>query len=289
MNKGIPIHEFTVEDTKKVPVRYVQLNTLNDYDFSLPHRHNYFEVFFFTKGGGHHLIDFVKYPVKDNSLHIVYPGQVHVLSRAKASHGAVVHFAKDLYAAAAGALPIVRLLSSNAFIHIENTTVEQEELNTVLAQLKQEYQKPTPDAEVLKAYLHILLAKSVALLNGKNPQWLEQTAGLFSDFKEVLEEHFMQQKQAAFYAAKLKVSERKLNEACKKATAQTIGDYINNRILLEAKRLLCNSPLTAKEIAFHLGYNDPSYFNRFFKKNTGTTALDFRREAEKDALQLPAS
>jgi AraC-like DNA-binding protein len=60
-----------------------------------------------------------------------------------------------------------------------------------------------------------------------------------------------------------------------------VGDYLNNRVILEAKRLLCNSPLTAKEIAFYLGFNDPSYFNRFFKIKTGHTALEFRQIAEK--------
>jgi AraC-like DNA-binding protein len=282
MKKAIPIHEFHEEDTKNVPVRYVQLNTLNEYDFSQPHRHNYYEVFFFTKGGGSHFIDFVNYPVANNSVHIVYPGQVHVLNREKESFGAVVHFSPDVYGATASnntQLPLVQFLNSNTFLHIENTPTEQAELNGILEQLKTEYNATKPEGEIVKSYLHILLIKCIRLLDAKHENWQEHASGLYNDFRVLAESHFIEQKQPAYYADKLKISERKLNEICKKATGFTVGDYINNRVILEAKRLLCNSHLTAKEVAFYLGFNDPSYFNRFFKIKTGLTALEFRQSA----------
>lgn len=283
MKKAIPIHEFNEEDTKNVPVRYVQLNTLNDYDFSQPHRHNYYEVFFFTKGGGWHFIDFVKHPVADNSVHIVYPGQVHVLSREKDSYGAVVHFSRDVYGAAAGdssQLPLIQFLNSNTFLHAENTAEEQAKLNSVLEHLKAEYLSAKPEAEILKSYLHILLIKCIRLFDKKHPGWQDNVTGIYNDFRELAEANFLTQKQPGYYAERLKVSERKLNELCKKATGLTVGDYVNNRVILEAKRLLCNSPLTAKEVAFYLGFNDPSYFNRFFKLKTGMTALEFREKSK---------
>ncbi len=284
MKKAIPIHDFHEEDTKQVPVRYIQLNPLKEYDIAPPHRHNYYEVFFFTKGGGYHYIDFVQHPVADNSVHIVYPGQVHVLSRELNTNGAVVHFSREIYddiTTQNGQLPLVQFLNSNTFLHIENTAEEQAKLNTVLSQLKGEYSGSTPEAEILKSYLHILLIKCIRLFDKKHPNWQENATGLYNDFRAMAEAHFHEQKQPGYYAELLKISERKLNEICKKATGVTVGDYLNNRVILEAKRLLCNSPLTAKEIAFYLGFNDPSYFNRFFKIKTGHTALEFRQIAEK--------
>lgn len=280
MKKEIPIHDFTEEDTRNVPVRYVQLNTRNDYDYSTPHRHNYFEIFFFTKGGGYHLIDFVKHPVADNSVHIVFPGQVHLLNREPASYGAVVHFARNIYAAQpfiTGSQTVIQLLNSFTIFPLENSPREQTELNHVLEQLKDEYLADTVDAEILKAYLHILLIKCIHLLNVKQPNWQDQATGVFNSFQTLVEEGFCNYKLPSYYAGKLAVTERKLNDECKKATGLTVGDYINNRVVLEAKRLLCNSTLTGKEIAFYLGYTDPSYFNRFFKKNAGVTALEFRK------------
>ncbi len=68
-----------------------------------------------------------------------------------------------------------------------------------------------------------------------------------------------------------------INTLCRSVVGVTPGEYIKNRILLEAKRLLYNSSLNVKEISYHLGFEDPSYFNRFFKKNLGMTAGEFRQ------------
>jgi AraC family transcriptional regulator, transcriptional activator of pobA len=282
MKKVIPIHSFSEEDAKGVPVRHVPLNVRNDYDIATPHRHNYYEVFFFTKGGGTHTIDFVKYPVADNSVHVVFPQQIHVLNRHPSSYGSVVHFSRDLFNEfSADQKPIEALLNNNSFLNIANTPAEQSGLNIVLEQLKSEYEVEHPNAEILKSYLYILLLKCAVLFDAKNPEWKNTVSGTFSMFKQLVEEEYLQQKQPVYYAEKLKISERKLNELCKLATGKTVGEYLNDRVVLEAKRLLYNSPLNVKEIAFYLGFNDPSYFNRFFKRNTGATALAFREESGK--------
>lgn len=280
MKKIIPIHDFYEEDAKGMPVRYVPLNVRNDYDIALPHRHNYYEVFFFTKGGGTHTIDFVKYPVADNSVHIVYPQQIHVLERHPASYGAVVHFSRDLFSALSANQKVIEaLLNNNGFLHIANTIEEQAGLNLVLEQLKYEYTLAQPNPEILKSYLYILLLKSSALLDAKTIGWKGAISANIIAFKQLVEDDFLLQKQPGYYADKLKISERKLNELCKTALGKTVGDYLNDRVVLEAKRLLYNSPLNVKEIAFYLGFNDPSYFNRFFKRNTGHTALAFRENS----------
>lgn len=279
MKKTIPIHNFSDEDTKGLPVRYVPLNVRNDYDISTPHRHNYYEVFFFTKGGGHHFIDFVKHPVDDNSVHIVYPQQIHVLNREPSSHGAVVHFSRNLFGVNIESA-IDALLNNNGFLHIANTPQQQAGLNNVLEQLKAEYNSEDASGEILKSYLHILLLKCIKLFDKQHPGWQENASGTHNIFRALVEEGYREQKQPSYYAEQLKITERKLNEICKKATGFTVGDYINNRVVLEAKRLLCNSPLTVKEIAFYLGFNDPSYFNRFFKRNTKVTAIEFRKNSQ---------
>ena len=71
----IPTHESNQTSKKEIIVN--QLKQLNDYDFNAAHRHNYFEFFYFIKGGGTHKIDFIDFPIKEGSVHIVGPGQVH--------------------------------------------------------------------------------------------------------------------------------------------------------------------------------------------------------------------
>ncbi|MDQ3073080.1 MAG: AraC family ligand binding domain-containing protein, partial [Bacteroidota bacterium] len=81
MKNGLPFHNFSADDESSVPFKIVPIEKNAPYDTSVPHRHNYYEVFFFTQGGGTHFIDFRHYPIVPNSIHIVSPGQVHKVQR----------------------------------------------------------------------------------------------------------------------------------------------------------------------------------------------------------------
>ena len=68
----------------------------------------------------------------------------------------------------------------------------------------------------------------------------------------------------------------RLNAACKRAVGVTAGRVIRQRLLLEAKRSLIYTSMTANEIAYDLGFADPAYFSRFFRQHTGRTPSAFR-------------
>jgi AraC-like DNA-binding protein len=93
----------------------------------------------------------------------------------------------------------------------------------------------------------------------------------------MVEKHYRAERHPAFYASALCITEKKLNLVCKSNAGINAGEYIRDRVLLEAKRLLHNADYTVKEIGYFLGFEDPSYFNRFFKANAGTTAVAFRK------------
>ena len=80
-----------------------------------------------------------------------------------------------------------------------------------------------------------------------------------------------------FYANQLHISSRHLNSIISLQTGKSISEMIQNRILIESKRLLLHSEKTVSEIAFELGFSDKAYFHRFFKKTTGETPLHFRQ------------
>ena len=275
MDKIIPIHDFYEEDVRGVPIRYIPLDVRNGYDFAVAHRHNYYEIFFFTKGGGTHLIDFENHEVHDNSIHIVYPGQVHLLRRDPGSFGAVIHFSEEI----AGFLHGISDLMPDAVSVVKNSPEEQQELNAVLEQLGREYRRAELNSAILRAYLHIIILRCIELSEKNNDVGKSKAPTVFIAFKKLVETEFVHHKNPGYYIDRLNVSERKLNDACKAAAGVTAGEYIKKRILLEAKRLLYNSGLSIKEISFHLGYEDPSYFNRFFKKNQGLTAGEFRLQS----------
>ena len=98
----------------------------------------------------------------------------------------------------------------------------------------------------------------------------------FQRFIQLVDSTYMQQNKLDFYASELNITQRKLNEIVKKVTGQTATNFIIDRIMLEAKRELCFSEKSVKEIAFELGYESQYYFSRIFKKRMGKSPDEFR-------------
>jgi AraC family transcriptional activator of pobA len=94
----------------------------------------------------------------------------------------------------------------------------------------------------------------------------------------LLDQHFHQQRQLGFYAEKLAMTPDRLNDIVKRSTGVTAGHLIRQRVLTEAKRQLVFTNVAIHEIAYDLGFSDPSHFARFFRKQTGTTPQAFREQ-----------
>ncbi len=99
---------------------------------------------------------------------------------------------------------------------------------------------------------------------------------LFIRFRQTLENHYRQMHTVKEYANHLNVSVKTLTNSVGASSCSTPLKIINDRIILEAKRQLCYTDLNIKEIAFRLGFDDPSYFVKLFKRQTGILPAEFR-------------
>lgn len=99
---------------------------------------------------------------------------------------------------------------------------------------------------------------------------------LANQFKQLVKKNYKDTKQVQQYAEQINITPLHLNEVVKEITGFPASYWIQQEILLEARRLLYYTVLDVKQIAYELGYEDHAYFSRFFKKNTGMTALGFR-------------
>lgn len=137
----------------------------------------------------------------------------------------------------------------------------------------------SPDYPLVQPYLIACIAELRMLLHESNPDFfLSKAYRLTMLYRELLQEHYTQQQQAAFYAQQLGITANHLNKSVKAATGKTASDLLNETRLFNAYNLLINTSLTISEIAFRLGFDDPSYFIRFFRKQTGTTPGRIRKE-----------
>ncbi|MBK8702259.1 MAG: helix-turn-helix domain-containing protein [Saprospiraceae bacterium] len=244
------------------------------------HRHDFYFILFIKDGSGEHEIDFIKYEVSDFSMFFIRPGQVHQLRLEQGTSGFMVQFTSDFYAPRGNpAMQVLRKVSSKNYCQLSE--VRYGNISFILQFIFQEFtQKKDRYKEAIKAYLDILFIELAR--QSPNPQKISNEANSYTqerieEFMELLEKNIGSKKLVSQYAEMLSMTPYQLNAITKTTLQKTGSELINEHIILEAKRLLIATSNRVNQVADMLGYEDPSYFIRFFKKQTGLTPEAFRQ------------
>ncbi len=250
---------------------------------TVPHRHDYYEIIWFTHGHGEHMVEFITYELAPNSLFVFSRNQIHAFINITGLKGHLLRFSRaflrrlpESYTAAMmhslfkmHASPI-RLLSD------ENSTA----LSSIIHLMERESREPhRPFHEhMLAVLLHAFLIEIHRLepqeRDMSSEHWVILKA--YYRFSSLLEKEYTKHYPVEQYADLLGVNAKRLGDICKEATGMTPKRIIEERLCLEAKRLLRHSDLSIKQIGFQLGFEDPAYFSRFFKKTTSMAPSAFR-------------
>lgn len=293
MNKTteyVPLHPIHTKEMQAMGFDLMDLEGKGgkQYDSSVAHRHTFFELFLFTGGKGIHEIDFHHYPAAKNTIHFVSPGQIHKLTL-RNTKGYVFCFTEDF-------VPLKPKENfTDKFSFYDNVRQPVLELDAAMSMeiitlsnfMKQEFNaEQKDDMDMLRSYLNIILLKIQALFlsDKKNAQASEKNKKLAS-FKELIESFYSQHKPVVYYADKLNVSPNYLNALCRRHDGRTAIQLIHARLLLEAKRLLYATDMSIKEVSFYLHFEDVAYFNRFFKKQTQLTPVEYRIQSQEKSLK----
>jgi len=135
--------------------------------------------------------------------------------------------------------------------------------------------KPT-DSEIILAYLNLLLSElNIAYFKNEPVNNLNTNLSKFVEFKLMVETNLTEQPSINTIAEKLALTTNSLYRLVKEYSGTSPKDFITNRLMIEAKRKLRYSNLSVKELAYELGFNDPDYFSRLFKKSKGKSVSDF--------------
>ena len=290
MLEKIPIYELPFGEDEKLGFKIyrVQGSEIRRRDYphktELPHKHNYYEMCFFTDGSGEHEIDFRTHPIVSPAIHFLRPGQVHLIKRGQNYKGYLVVFSEEFYNLRLRNIeiipgyPLVAQLQDGPILNLDGKTYA--EFVQLIQNIENEMQEGDGDSEeIVVSYLKIFFLKLrqnfSKLVTTKN-----KATGLMKKtvyrFNQLVDEYYDQIHQVKEYAELTGESPVQLNRAIKEVTGKTASEIIIERLILEAKRLLLYSDLSNKEIAYKLGYEDPSYFARIFRKRTGTTPTAFR-------------
>jgi len=133
----------------------------------------------------------------------------------------------------------------------------------------------------LEALLRLLLIHVRRRLEQEETAFSEtdENRNIFHEFRSLVEKHYRDQWAVSKYAGKLCCSQPRLNRICARFAERTANEIIMDRIVLEACRRLLYTTAPAIDIAYDLGFQDPSYFSRFFKRRLGVTPRDYRARA----------
>lgn len=247
------------------------------------HRHDFFYILILKKGAGFHEIDFTPYEICDYSVFLMRPGQVHQLILKAGSTGYLIQFKSDfLYTHNSVSQQHLRKVSQNNLYLLEPEGYQK--IETILTDILKEYTtKAKGYQEVLKANLSIFLIE--LLRQRQNIPVPPAEASPYAqekleEFLELVETNIAKYKQVSQYTDLLNLTSYQLNAITKTLLHKTPSDILNESILLESKRQLLATSNQVSQIAYHLGYEDASYFIRFFKKHVGTSPEAFRNNSK---------
>ena len=295
--RPLPICGHRQRAMKKIPIRKINtrfFEATSDERFSIRrveaiaggddvvhdlHRHDFFFVLVLKNATGTHEVDFNKYQSLHRAVFFLRPGQVHRLSLKAGSTGFLMEFNLAFYQPGdAAAAQRFRKAANRNFYRPSVSGFER--LLAALNNIFREYQAKEihyPDAirSGLDIFMIELNRQTAVAANNAHPV-ATYTLERYEAFMELAEKHISVHKKPSVYAGLMNLSLYQLNNITQSVTGKTAAVIINEHIVLESKRCLLATAGQVKDIAALLGYEDVSYFIRFFKKHTGQTPEIFR-------------
>jgi AraC family transcriptional regulator, transcriptional activator of pobA len=281
MNKKLPV--FNIDKFARNEGFYVNrlIPHIRDHHFiQEPHKHDFYLVVLFTKGKGTHIIDFKSYDIKPGTIFMMGPGQTHHWQLSKDIDGFVFFHTKDFYEESFVSEKTENYPFFSSIHHPPLLRLNPLTLDTILlifADMLKEYK----NKELLKwNKLHCLVNLAYIELarkyQPKEEVRSEKYIVTLKKLEQFIDKNFRTVKYPHEYAEMMNITEKHLNRISKECLGKTTSDLIAERLLLEAKRLLVHSSAPVSEIAGQLGFSEPSYFSRLFKKRIGITPAEFR-------------
>jgi AraC-like DNA-binding protein len=244
-----------------------------------PGRKDFFEIVWLKNEEALHALKDTELEAKADWIYLIPPYRVHQLNKA-GKNGELISFKRSMLEEEdkeflLDLFKIFNVQGEFSCLRLNETSAT--ELSGIFQLLDKEY--TSNNIVMVRALLKVFLLK---LIQVKEHEFTSQDIHQkrVYEFLMLLESNYQQVRNTDFYAGKLGISSKRLNQILKDKLSKTGMQLIHDRLILEAKRSIIHSENTIKEIAYELGFSDRPYFSRFFKKQTGQTPEEFQKQAK---------
>ena len=249
----------------------------------LPHSHHgLLQLLWLEQGEATLQLDDWKDQLVAGGVLIVPQHCIHGFQFSNYAQGIVITLAYPLLENLGTDLSTALQSESAARVFILEENEERSLIEAMLRKLMKEYQRQQGyRRELIESSLTVVLACLMQQAQSMQPRLVEhpkRARRYLSEFTNLIEQDYMHHHQLTFYATKIGISTAHLNTVCREFVQRSALDLIHARIMLEAKRNLVYTSLTIKTVAEMLGFADPAYFTRFFKRQAGLSPKEFRQQ-----------
>jgi len=272
----IPLNHQHARAIGGIDIHYVSQENPEIYEIS-EHRDDYYVLAIATSGESTVRCDMVDITLKSGSILLIRPFQVHAITQTGMKSAGWMFTIAPFLMPTHCAVLFQQLSISEQFIELSAT--EQKRLTDTARLLQEAFSEQNPQQKyILKGLFDALINRVAALLQiPAKQEHQNQAQVLTAQFKNLLADQTMLRKPA-YFAEKLHVTTAHLNDCIKETSGFSLTYWLQHVLILEAKRQLYYTDKSMQQIAYDLGFTDPAYFSRLFRKVAAETPLAFRRK-----------
>lgn len=245
-----------------------------------------FQLLFLFRGKVRATIDAAVWDCEGPTVITIHPSVVHGFEFSKAAQGYVLTLDQSVLFGKPGdqqADRFTALFIEPLRMNFEPASEVLERIEALLGQMMKEFITPLNGHSLMLDWLARCIL--LLLLREQKDRFDSDTIGradfdTFSRFRALVDARYREQWNVARYAAKLKMTESRLNRLCLRLGGKSAFEITQQRLILEARRKLTYVPASVSSVAYELGFQDPAYFSRVFKRHTGLTPKQFRQQSD---------
>ena len=283
----LPVYSIKPDVTGNKSLRIYNFEgTLPDKsDLLIPHTKDHYLIVFIRHACSRQWIDMNPYLIRDDTVYFTGPNQVIVKEGFENIWSTGVAFTEEFLSLQENTsliqLPLIQNLQNGHELQLAEPDIGF--IEDILTKMNFEYMKPDEfQQRMLGALLTVLLTylSRLYIVQFKENNFSADKL-LLKNFQAKISEHYSELHEVSDYASLLHISPGHLSEVIKVQSGKPAIKHIHDRLVLEARRQLFHTNNSGKEIAFKLGFSGDSYFNRFFKRETGLTPVQYRINVRK--------